>query len=75
MRVRVLKYCQELIDGHPIVLDCNKIVDLEDEDALRLIDKGIAEEIVLNTSQKSEQCENKMINIIYKKRGRPRKEG
>jgi hypothetical protein len=71
MKVKVLKYCQEKIDGCLLVLDVNKIIDVQDEDAQRLIENGMAQEI---DSQSNINCENKMINILYKKRGRPRKE-
>lgn len=69
MKVKILTYCQEMIDGRLLVLDANKIIDLEHGDAQRLIDKGIATEDMRQLS-----LENKMLNIIYKKRGRPRKE-
>jgi hypothetical protein len=67
MRVKIAKYCQEIIDGHLIVLDVNKIIDIQESDAHRLIDKNLACECEM-------VGENKMMDIVYKKRGRPRKE-
>lgn len=81
MKVKVIKYCQEKIDGHLVVLDVNKVIDIQDDDAQRLIEKNLA--VVFNHvaddetlgESSSGNFENKMINVLYKKRGRPRKEG
>ncbi len=77
MKVKMLKYCQAKIDGCLLVLDVNKIIDIEDEDAQRLVANGLAQEIGLPVGvicENNADCENKMINVLYKKRGRPRKE-
>lgn len=78
MKVKILQYCQEKIDGHLTVLDVNKIIDVSIEDASRLITNGIAQEIDcsfdLNNPSLIVNGENKMVNVLYKKRGRPRKE-
>jgi hypothetical protein len=74
MKVKILRYCQEMIDGLPTVLDVNKIVDIQDGDACRLIERNLAQEIEVENKTQDIECENKMVNILYKKRGRPRKE-
>jgi hypothetical protein len=68
MKVKVLRYCQEKIDGRLTVLDANKIVDVPEVDACRLIKEGFAQSIDCAITG-----ENKMVNILYKKRGRPHK--
>jgi len=69
MKVKILQYCQEKIEGRLIILDANRIIEINDNDALRLIDNGLARDIL-----SEQECENKMLEINYKKRGRPRKE-
>jgi hypothetical protein len=73
MKVQILEYCQEMIDGRLTVLDANRIIDISNEDASRLIINGVAQKIIL-TESPPVVGENKMVNILYKKRGRPRKE-
>jgi hypothetical protein len=85
MKVKILNYCEEKIEGRLLALNCNQTLILEEKYALPLIEKGNAEEIKKITGSNNEPvvsnsvcdpvCENKMVNIIYKKRGRPRKEG
>lgn len=64
-----------------VVLDVNRIINIQDSDASRLIEKGLAQKIdcliIDNNSSVIDinDSQNKMINILYKKRGRPRKEG
>lgn len=78
MKVKILKYCQEKINGHLVVLDANKIIDIQEEDAQKLITKNLAAIFIQIDEEEDNNLknnENKMINILYKKRGRPRKEG
>lgn len=78
MKVKVIKYCHENIDGHLTVLDINRKIDINDQDAHRLIASGVVEKIdnqIIDVEPSIGNPENKMVNILYKKRGRPRKEG
>jgi len=73
MKVTILKYSQVSIAGCLTVLDVNKIIDIQEEEAQQLINAGIASSCEFDANNEL-TTENKMINILYKKRGRPRKE-
>jgi hypothetical protein len=73
MKIRIMRHCKEMIDGNLTILDSNSVKDVEEDDAARLFEKGIAEEITCSEDGQVIQCENKMISLT-RKRGRPRKE-
>jgi len=78
MKIRMLSYCQEKINNEVVIFDNNKVVNLNDEKAMDFINRGLAEEVGETAGSfmgSAVEAENKMLNIIYKKRGRPRKEG
>jgi hypothetical protein len=66
----------EKIEGNMASFHINQITDLSDEDALKLIDLGLAEEISKPKDAKIFDAEHKMLEISYKQkqRGRPKKE-
>ena len=72
MKVKVLKYCQHIIDGRLLILDANSEIDVSKEDANSLIENCLAVAIEKDGGAcpivgQAPQCENKMINLIYKK--------
>jgi hypothetical protein len=76
MKIKIIEYCQYAIDGALRILDANKIIDINDDDAIILIEKGLAEQVNETTYPENGQVvslENKMISLIKKQRGRPRK--
>jgi len=78
MKLKMLKYCQRKINGNLIILDVNKTINIENVDeAEQLITDGFAlkvGDVAATNEGAAGSFENKMIDIIYKKRGRPRKE-
>lgn len=86
MKVKINAYCQEKIEGRLLILDGQRILDVSEGDGRNLINKNLAIEIIeLDESNhgispqslspdSSNSFENKMIDVVYKKRGRPRKE-
>jgi len=80
MKIKMTACCQEKIGNQLVILDVNRIFDFEKQDVERLIshNKAILIEDRATDSIKESVApsfENKVINVVYKKRGRPRKEG
>jgi hypothetical protein len=76
MKIKMLSYCQERMDGCLQIFCVNKIYDLSDENAIKLIDKKLAIKLGKTSCAEKAQdvlCENKMVELI-KKRGKPKKE-
>ena len=77
MKVKILVPCEKIIKNELTILDVNRVIIVDDTDAFNLISNGVAENVEKTTVSNNDavvNAENKMINIIYKKRGRPRKE-
>lgn len=85
MKIQIKEYCIEKVDGRLLILDGQKVIDVSEQDALNLINKNLAIKIneldaterestpQENSSVPSNTFENKMIDVVYKKRGRPAK--
>jgi len=77
MKIKITEYCFERIDGRILILDAGKVMDVSEKEAFSLIDKNLAIEINElggSNTESPTSFENKMIDVVYKKRGRPRKE-
>jgi len=76
MKVKILNPCRYIIEGRLLILDANQELDLNNSAASSLIENGLAAKIETGSHLNlkiTPHFENKVINLIYKKRGRPRK--